>query len=234
MDLILIGKGKMNLLVASLAQEQGHRVVQVIDGPGDWKSGWAPGLVAIDFSVPGAVLDNLERALLAGIPVVIGTTGWYHRLEEARQLVERSSVAAIYGANFSPGVNAFYRIVAAAARALPAEYGVFVSEAHHRQKKDAPSGTAGRLAEVLAGAGRPPESMTSIRCGAIPGTHTVGFDAEADTITLTHTARSRRGFAEGALLAAQWLPGRRGLFEFSDVFDALVAAPPRPGAGERS
>ncbi|MHB8733966.1 MAG: 4-hydroxy-tetrahydrodipicolinate reductase [Terriglobales bacterium] len=232
MDLILIGKGKMNLLVESLAKAQGHRVVQFIDGPGDWKDGWMPGLVAIDFSVPEAVIDNLERALLAGIPVVIGTTGWYHRLEEARELVARSSVGAIYGANFSIGVNAFYRIVAAAARALPPEYGVFVSEAHHRQKKDAPSGTAGRLAEVLAGEGRPPESMASVRCGAIPGTHTVGFDAEADTITLTHTARSRRGFAEGALLAAGWLPGRRGLFEFSQVFEALLPAKTASGAGE--
>lgn len=223
MDLILIGHGKMNRLVETLAAEQGHRVVRIIRSPSEWTDGWTPGLVAIDFSIPGAVLDNLERAMLAGIPMVIGTTGWYDRMEEARKLVAESHVGAVYGANFSVGVNAFYRIVAEAARLIPAEYDVFVTEAHHRHKLDAPSGTASRLIEILTSQQHPPSSVASVRAGAIPGTHTVGFDSDADTITLTHTARSRRGFAAGALVAARWIMGRQGLYEFSAVVDAMAS-----------
>lgn len=223
MDLILVGYGKMNRLVETLAAEKGYRVVRTIRSPSDWTDGWTPGLVAIDFSVPGAVLENLERAMLAGIPMVIGTTGWYDRMEDARRLVEESHVGAVYGANFSVGVNAFYRIVAEAARLIPAEYDVFVTEAHHRHKLDAPSGTAARLIDILRAHEHPPSSVASVRAGAIPGTHTVGFDSDADTITLTHTARSRRGFAAGALVAARWIMGRHGLFEFSSVMDALAS-----------
>lgn len=223
MDLILIGYGKMNRLIETLAAEQGHRVVGTIRRPEQWSHGWTPGLVAIDFSRPDAVLDNLERCMLAGIPVVIGTTGWYERMEEARALVSEAHVGAVYGANFSVGVNAFYRIVAAAARALPAAYDVYVEEAHHKHKLDAPSGTAGKLLAVLQENQHPASSVASIRAGWLPGTHTVGFDSEADTITLTHTARSRRGFAEGAVLAARWIMGRGGLHEFSEVLDAILA-----------
>lgn len=223
MDLILVGHGKMNRLVETLAAEQGHRVVRVIRNPAEWTGGWTPGLVAIDFSVPGAVLDNLERAMLAGIPMVIGTTGWYDRMEEARRLVAESHVGAVYGANFSVGVNAFYRIVAEAARLIPTEYDVFVTEAHHRHKLDAPSGTASHLINILTAHQHPPTSVASVRAGTIPGTHTVGFDSDADTITLTHTARSRRGFASGALVAARWIMGRQGLYEFSAVVDALAS-----------
>ncbi len=221
MDLLLIGYGKMNRLVEALAQEQGHRVARIVHGPRDWNQGWTPGLVAIDFSVPSAAMDNLERAMLAGIPIVIGTTGWYEHLERARAMVAESMVGAVYGANFSVGVNAFYRVVRAAARQIPGEYDRYIYEAHHRHKKDAPSGTAGQLRRILE-ENQPPVSVASIRAGAIPGTHTVGFDSEADTITLTHTARSRRGFAEGALRAAAWLRGRTGLHEFSEVFDSIM------------
>ena len=222
MDLILIGYGKMNHLVEQLAGESGHRVLHVVRSGADWRHGWAPGLVAIDFSVPEAVLDNLERLMTAGIPAVIGTTGWYEHLDRARELVSRSPVGAVYGANFSLGVLAFYDTVAAAGAALPASrYDAFIVEAHHRHKRDAPSGTAKRLQQILAAAGHAP-SIASVRAGALPGTHTVGFDSEADTIALTHTARSRRGFAEGALAAAQWILGKRGLHEFGEVRDSAA------------
>lgn len=220
MDLILVGYGKMNRLVEQLAAERGHRVVRIIRSPADWSDGWAPGLVAIDFSVPGAVLENLDRLMTAGIPAVIGTTGWYDRLEQARSRVEAADVGAVYGANFSLGVAAFYGIVAAAAAALPpARYDAFIVEAHHRHKRDAPSGTAKRLAAILAEAGHQ-HTVASVRAGALPGTHRVGFDSEADTVTLTHAARSRRGFAEGALAAAQWILGKRGWHEFAEVREA--------------
>ncbi|HWG37593.1 MAG TPA: dihydrodipicolinate reductase C-terminal domain-containing protein [Terriglobales bacterium] len=220
MDLLLLGYGKMNRLVAELASERGHRVVQTLEAGEAWRAGWAPNLVAIDFSVPDAVLEHVECSMAAGIPLVIGTTGWLDQLVQVRALVDAASVGAVYGANFSVGVQAFYRIAQAAAAALPAEYAAFLWEAHHRHKLDAPSGTAKHLAMLLAAAGHDPGPVASTRAGALPGTHTVGLDGPDDTITLTHTARSRRGFASGALLAAQWILGKRGLHEFSEVLPA--------------
>ncbi|MGH9392972.1 MAG: 4-hydroxy-tetrahydrodipicolinate reductase [Terriglobales bacterium] len=220
MDLLLLGYGKMNRLVAELAVERGHCVLQALDQGDAWRAGWTPGLVAVDFSVPGAVVDHVERCMAAGIPMVIGTTGWLDQLERVRCLVEAAQVGAVYGANFSVGVQAFYRIAAAAAQALPAEYDAFLWEAHHRQKLDAPSGTAKRVADLLRASGHDPGAVASTRAGALPGIHTVGFDGPDDTITITHTARSRRGFASGALLAAQWVLGKRGLHEFSEAVQA--------------
>lgn len=223
MDLLLLGYGKMNRLVAEMAAERSHRVAATVDAGDAFPSGWAAGLVAIDFSVPAAVLDHVERCAAAGIPLVIGTTGWLDQLPQVQTLASNSAAGVIYGANFSVGVQAFYRIVAAGAASLPAAYDAFVWEVHHRAKKDAPSGTALHLAELLRQGGHDPGSVASSRAGSIPGTHTVGFDSPDDTLTLTHTARSRRGFAAGALLAAQWILGKRGLHEFSEVMDSLAA-----------
>lgn len=227
MDLLLIGYGKMNHLVAEMAAEQGHRVVKTIRRPGEWVSGWTPGLVAIDFSVPEAVLDHVERCMEAGIPLVIGTTGWNHHRERVQELVSHAQVGAVYGANFSVGVHAFYRIVRAAAQSLPASYEPYVWEAHHAQKRDAPSGTAKHLAALLEAGGRSGFSVASTRAGAIPGTHVVGWEGADDSITLTHTARSRRGFAAGAVVAAHWILGRRGLHEFGEVMDSIASGAPR-------
>ncbi|MGH9468303.1 MAG: 4-hydroxy-tetrahydrodipicolinate reductase [Terriglobales bacterium] len=223
MELLLLGYGKMNRLVEELASGSGHRVAARVDEHDAFPAGWAAGLVAIDFSVPGAVLEHAERCAAAGIPLVIGTTGWLDRLDAVRACAKRSAAGIVYGANFSVGVQAFYRIAAAAAAALPPSYEAFVWEAHHSQKRDAPSGTALHLAAVLRQGGHEPGAIASTRAGAMPGTHTAGFDSPDDTITLTHTARSRRGFAAGALLAAQWIQGRRGLHEFGEVMDSLAA-----------
>jgi len=225
MDLLLLGNGKMNRLVAELAPERGHRVVKVLDHGDAWTAGWTPGLVAVDFSVPGAVVEHIERCMAAGIPMVIGTTGWLEHLDAVRALVDRSAVGAVYGANFSVGVNAFYRIVQAAAAALPPDYEAYVWEGHHRQKLDAPSGTAKQLAALLASGGHAVAGIASSRAGAMPGTHTVGFDGADDAIALTHTARSRKGFASGALLAAEWILGRPGLHEFQEVLTQLETKP---------
>lgn len=221
MDLLLLGYGKMNRLVAEMAAEHGHRVAKTLDQADAWPAGWTPGLVAIDFSVPEAVLDHVERCTAVGIPLVIGTTGWLEDLDRVRGLVDAAATGAVYGANFSIGAHAFYKIVQTAAASLPSSYEAFVWEAHHREKLDAPSGTGKRLAELLRAGGHDPGVVASTRAGANPGTHTVGFDAKDETITLTHSARSRRGFATGALVAAQWILGRRGLHEFTEVLENL-------------
>jgi 4-hydroxy-tetrahydrodipicolinate reductase len=153
---------------------------------------------------------------------VIGTTGWYSRLEEASKIGASSNIGVVYGSNFSLGVNLFYQIVERAAQLFSAfdSYDPFIEEAHHKFKKDAPSGTALVLQKTLAKIyGDRPVPVTSVRAGYIPGTHAVSFDSVVDTIRLEHTARSREGFAEGALLAAKWIAGRKGFYEFREVLE---------------
>jgi 4-hydroxy-tetrahydrodipicolinate reductase len=181
---------------------------------------------AVDFSVGAAVPDHVRAAVQAGVPLVEGTTGWAPQLDEVRRIVERGKGALVYGANFSIGVNLFYRVVATAAQQLSRDpsYGAFIEEAHHIRKKDAPSGTALKLKDIVAKSFPEGVSVASTRAGHIPGTHRVGFDGIADQITLTHVARSREGFAAGALLAARWIAGRRGVYEFAEVLDEMLGS----------
>jgi 4-hydroxy-tetrahydrodipicolinate reductase len=175
--------------------------------------------VAIDFTMPDAVVENVRRAASLGIHVVVGTTGWSKHLEEVKGIVEAGEIGVVYGANFSIGVNLFFRAVreAAALFAKRPEYDPFLWEMHHRHKKDAPSGTALGLQSILREASGRNVEASSTRGGEVPGIHTVGFDSEADSITLTHTARSRKGFALGALEASKWIEGRKGLHSFEEV-----------------
>jgi 4-hydroxy-tetrahydrodipicolinate reductase len=231
MKLALFGHGAMNRLVEEQARAAGHEIGLVV-ASGDAAraaDSLAEALrghdAAIDFSVASAVLRNVEACTLANVPLIEGTTGWSDQLEDARRTVEAQGGALVYGANFSVGVNVFYRVVARAAELFAAvgAYAPFVEEAHHSRKRDAPSGTALKLKELLAA--RLPDqniSVASTRAGHIPGTHRVGFDSAADQVTLTHTARSREGFAVGALLAARWIQGRRGVYEFSEVMDEIL------------
>ncbi len=181
--------------------------------------------VAIDFSIGDAVIKNVEACALAHVPLVEGTTGWKQHEPTAKQLMIEHSGAMVYGANFSIGVNLFYRIVKQAAALFSAVdgYAPFIEEAHHKRKRDAPSGTALKLRDIMSEHLGPDIPTSSTRAGYIPGTHRVGFDSEADQILLTHTARSRQGFANGALLAAHWIVGRTGVFEFSDVIEEIIA-----------
>lgn len=181
--------------------------------------------VAVDFSVADAVPRHAAACARAGVPLVEGTTGWQQQQDRVRALVAEHDAAFVYGANFSIGVNVFYRIAARAAQLFAQfdEYDAFLEEAHHARKRDAPSGTALRLRAVLAAELGREVAVTSTRAGHIPGTHRVGFDSPADQITLEHTARSRDGFAAGALLAARWISGRRGFYEFADVIDEIVS-----------
>jgi 4-hydroxy-tetrahydrodipicolinate reductase len=228
--LALIGYGAMGQLVAKLANEQGHDVaMRFTSGDKDRSAeNLANSLhgcdVAIDFSIASVVRRNIDACAQAGVPMVEGTTGWNNELDWVKRIVAEHGGALIYGANFSVGVQLFYRIAARAAdlfRGLES-YDGFIEEAHHKRKRDAPSGTAVQLRTIVTeGLGRD-VPVTSTRAGYIPGTHRLGFDSVADQITLTHTARSREGFALGALVAAGWIIGRKGVFEFAEVFDEIL------------
>ncbi len=217
-NLALAGYGKMGRMVDQLAPEYGFRVTARLDIGREESLDGAD--VAIEFTAPAAVLGNIEKLAKRGIPAVIGTTGWLDNLEQAKQIVAAHDAALVWSPNFSIGVNVFQRVVAEAARLFESqqEYGAWVWEIHHGAKKDAPSGTLLKLVETMKKAGYSRTiDISSNRAGAHPGTHEIGFDSAADTITLRHTARSREGFARGALKAAQWIRGRKGFYEFGEA-----------------
>ena len=230
MKLALIGFGVMGQLVAAEARKAGDEVGAVITNKDLDIDQLAEQLyghdVAIDFSVGEAVLRNVEACARARVPLVEGATGWKQDETRAKQIMTEHSGAMVYGANFSIGVSLFYRIVKKAASLFAAieGYAPFIEEAHHQRKRDAPSGTALKLRELMSEHLGPDIPTFSTRAGYIPGTHRVGFDSEADQIVMTHTARSRQGFASGALLAAHWIVGRTGVFEFGDVIGEIILA----------
>ena len=228
--LAIVGYGKMGRLVEQLAPEFEFETAlkldefNNVDGEGVTAENFAGIEVAIDFSVPPVVADNAVKISALGVNLVIGTTGWLDELPRVQAAVERDNTGLVYGANFSVGVQIFYRIVEAAARTLAHEddYEAWAYEIHHSMKKDAPSGTMLRLVKAMKDSGYERNiDVSSNRAGAIPGRHEIGFDSEADTIQLTHTARSRIGFARGAMRAARWIVGRQGLYEFSSVWDQM-------------
>ncbi|MBI2971879.1 MAG: 4-hydroxy-tetrahydrodipicolinate reductase [Candidatus Aenigmarchaeota archaeon] len=241
MNIALIGYGKMGHELARLAKERGMTVSAIIDPTAQAAThttvsadALAHADVAIDFSVPDAVADHVRSAADIGKNMVVGTTGWYDSLEEVKKTVQEHNIGCIYSPNFSLGVNLFFTITEKAAQLFDkvSDYDAFVYEGHHNKKIDSPSGTAKALGDLLIKnierKKKPvfdrldrrilPEELhiASFRAGYIPGTHVVGFDSEADTIELTHTARSRAGFALGALLAAQWIRNKRGFYTMQD------------------
>ena len=226
-NLALLGYGNMGRLLEQLAPEFGFTVAlkldefNNVDGAGIIAENFRDIGVAVDFSIPSVVGDNAEKVSQLGVNLVVGTTGWLEELPRVRATVERGKTGLVYGANFSVGVQAFYGIVEAAAEILANEdsYDAWAYEVHHKMKKDAPSGTLLRLKELMERSGsQRPLDVASNRVGAVPGTHEIGFDSEADTIRLVHSARSRVGFARGALRAARWILGKTGVYEFSSVW----------------
>jgi 4-hydroxy-tetrahydrodipicolinate reductase len=225
-NLAIVGYGKMGRLVEQLAPEYGFSVGLKLDefNNADY-SGITPenfrGVdVAVEFSIPSAAAGNIERIAALGTNLVVGTTGWFGEMDRVKAAVERSGIGLVWSPNFSVGVNIFARVVAEAARLLAdeKEYGAWAWEIHHSTKKDAPSGTLLKLVGDMKKAGYAlPIDTGSNRAGRHPGTHEIGFDSAADTITLRHTARSREGLARGALKAAQWVAGKKGLYEFSEI-----------------
>jgi len=217
MKLLIVGYGKMGRLIDELAAAQGHTVVGRVD---EGRDEWAPADAAIDFSTAAALLANFPRFVELHVPLVIGTTGWNQHVDRLRDEAVRARLGVVASANFSVGVNVFQLVAEEAARLMreQEQYGAWIHEAHHATKRDTPSGTALLLREAMIEAGFSRGiDVSSTRAGAIPGTHTIGFDSASDTIELTHTARDRRGFASGALLAARWVQGREGWFSMLDV-----------------
>lgn len=226
--LLLLGQGRMGRAVEQLAPARGFVVAGALTietnaaGAGLTTTVLKDADVVVDFTQADAVLENIRRVAGAGKPMVVGTTGWYDKLDQARTIVEKGGAGLVYGANFSLGVQLFYRLAREAARlcAKWPQYEPYIVETHHRFKRDAPSGTAlelGRQIEATLG-GRMP-AIQSVRAGHIPGTHELGFDAEGETLMVRHSARSRQAFAEGALFAAGWVKGKTGFRHFSEILD---------------
>jgi len=230
MNLAIVGYGKMGKLIEQLAPEYecAIKLRPDIDNNANFegltKENFRGVDAAVEFSTPSAAPENIERLAGLGINVVIGTTGWFSELERARKAVERAGTGLVWSPNFSVGVSVFQQIVAEAARRMAPqkEYGAWAWEIHHATKKDAPSGTLLALVETMKRNGytRPIDTSSS-RAGAHPGTHEIGFDSSADTIAIRHTARSREGFARGALRAARWIAGKKGFFDFREIVGQL-------------
>jgi len=231
MKIALLGYGKMGKLVETIALREGWEIGPKLDiqdnakGEGITPASMAGVDVAIEFSQPEAVVANVEAAARTGINVVVGTTGWADERDKVEKIVQDSGIGLIYGANFSLGMNLFFEIVSQASRAVGMipQYDAYVHEEHHRAKKDAPSGTALSLLDIIRPhLTKPNPGVTSVRAGHIPGTHVIGFDSEADSILLEHRARNRQGFAEGAILAARWVAGKKGIYDFRKVFREIA------------
>ncbi|MCU1243097.1 MAG: dihydrodipicolinate reductase [Candidatus Acidoferrum typicum] len=228
--LAIVGHGKMGRLIEQLAPEYGFDVRLAL---GSARNACGAGLtrenlrgvdVAVEFSAPSAAAQNIRQLAALGVPVVVGTTGWFQDLACVREAVQSSGGALVWSPNFSVGVYRFRQIIAEAASAFAAEheYEAWGWEIHHGAKRDAPSGTLLAVAEEMKQAGFDRAiNLSANRAGAHPGTHEIGFDSSSDTITIRHTARSREGFARGALRAAHWIMGKNGVFEFREIVNQL-------------
>ena len=227
-NLALLGYGKMGKALAQLALQRGFEVRLVMDadanaqGRGITREKFQGVEVCVDFTTPDAVVENIHRVAVLGVNLVVGTTGWDKHQAEVRKVIEQTGVGMVYAANFSIGVNLFYRLARAAAEIFAPfpMYDPFLTETHHKMKKDAPSGTALEITRQIqpyfADRDIP---VASVRAGYIPGVHELGFDSEADAIVLRHTARGRQGFAEGALYAARWVVSKKGFYSFAEVLE---------------
>ena len=230
MRLAFIGNGRMGRVVIAQARAAGYEVGVVLSsadaraGPEGLAAALSGHDAAIDFTAADAVLAHVAACVRAGVPLVEGTTGWREQEAEARRLVEQGG-AMVYGANFSIGVNLFYRLVDRAGELFRGMgYDAYIEEAHHAKKRDAPSGTALELRRLLVGRLGREVPVASTRAGHILGVHRVGLDSAADDVVVTHTTRSRESFGAGALAAARWLAGsgRRGAYAFGDVLDQIL------------
>jgi 4-hydroxy-tetrahydrodipicolinate reductase len=226
MKIAIVGYGKMGRMIERFALERGHEIGLKLDEfnnanfEGITAANFAGVDVAIDFSVPAAAVQNMERISALGVNLVVGTTGWLEQIDHVREVVAKAGTGLVWSPNYSVGVNAFFRIVKEAAKLLSGapEYEAWAWEIHHSAKKDAPSGTLLKIVDEMRKSGYDRTiDIGSNRAGTIAGTHEIGFDCAADTITLRHTARNREGFALGAVKAAEWVAGKQGFYEFGDI-----------------
>jgi len=226
MKILLLGRGKTGSLVADVARHRAHAVEVLCSADNPHASALTSDRLAsvdvvIDFTTPHAVLQNIRACMSSKKNMIVGTTGWYGELQKVRRMVEESEAGFLYGSNFSIGVNLFFDVARAAALALQHDYSGQIFERHHAQKKDAPSGTAITLEELVREASGAELEIISFREGDVVGMHELVLDSPADTIYVCHDAKSRRGFAEGAVRAAEWLAGKTGFFDFKDVWRKL-------------
>jgi 4-hydroxy-tetrahydrodipicolinate reductase len=228
MNILVLGRGKTGSLVAEVARQRDHHV-DVLGASDNLQASaltaeaLAPIDMVIDFTTPTAVVGNVEACVRAKKSIVVGTTGWYSELVRIRPMVEDPGcgIGLLYAANFSVGVNLFFEVARTAAAALQHQYFGQIFERHHAQKKDAPSGTAVMLQRIVQDASNAELEITSFREGDVVGMHELVLDSPCDTIYVCHDAKSRRGFAEGAVRAAEWLVGKKGFFDFKDVWRHL-------------
>jgi 4-hydroxy-tetrahydrodipicolinate reductase len=223
MKILLLGIGKTGSLVRDVAMERGHSVdvlleTENVNAAGLTKERLGGIDVVIDFTTPHCVLDNIRACIGNGNNMVVGTTGWYEQIPEVRAEVERRGTGFLFGSNFSVGVNMFFELVRTVAPALKQGYAGHIYERHHATKKDAPSGTAATMQNILQSASDAEVEITSFREGDVVGMHELTLESAADTIYLCHDAKSRRGFAEGAVRAAEWLNGKKGFYDFKDIW----------------
>ena len=226
MKLLLLGAGKTGSLVADVARERGHEIetLRSVANPSAsalTKENLAKFDCVLDFTTPNCVIDHIGACTEAGKNMVVGTTGWYSELAGVRTLVEQRGTGFLYGPNFSIGVNLFFDLVRDSVPAMQHKYFPHIYERHHAQKKDAPSGTAATMQTILQEKTGAEIEITSFREGDVVGMHELVLDSDNDTIYLCHDAKSRRGFAEGAVRGAEWLAGKKGIFEFKDVWREL-------------
>jgi 4-hydroxy-tetrahydrodipicolinate reductase len=230
MNILLLGRGKTGSQVAEVARRRGHEVQVAGAAENAACAALTPDKlrevdVVIDFTAPSCVVDHIEACVSAGKNMVVGTTGWQGEVDRVHKLVESHGTGFIYAANFSVGVNLFLDVARAAAAALHHDYSGQIFERHHVQKKDAPSGTAIAIQRVIRDAGGTGEGkhleITSFREGEVVGMHEVVLESDADRIYLCHDAKSRQGFADGAVRAAEWLAGKKGFYDFKDVWREL-------------
>jgi 4-hydroxy-tetrahydrodipicolinate reductase len=223
MKLLLLGAGKTGSLVAEVARERGHEIEILRSTDNLHASALTADQLAaidavIDFTTPDCVLENIHACVVAGKNMVVGTTGWSDELASIRKLVEQHGTGFLYGPNFSIGVNLFFDLVRQGAPALEQQYLAQIYERHHAEKIDAPSGTAATMQQILQENSNAEVEITSFREGDVVGMHELVLDSPHDTIYLCHDAKTRRGFAEGAVRGAEWLAGKKGFFEFKDVW----------------
>lgn len=223
MKILLLGAGKTGTLVAEVGRQRGHEVKILRSADNAYASGITRGLLApinvvMDFTTPDCVLENIRACVAAGKNMVVGTTGWHSEIPHIRTEVEGRGTGFVYGSNFSIGVNLFFDLVQTATPALQHKYLPHIYERHHAHKKDAPSGTAVTIQGLLQQNSDLEIEVTSFREGEVVGMHEVVLDSTHDTIYLCHDAKSRRGFAEGAVRAAEWIAGKKGFFDFKDIW----------------
>ncbi|HZD92835.1 MAG TPA: dihydrodipicolinate reductase C-terminal domain-containing protein [Candidatus Sulfotelmatobacter sp.] len=226
MKILLLGRGKTGALVADVGRERGHEVQSLGSRENQDGRALTPETLkdidcVIDHTTPHAVIPNIIRCVEAGTPLVIGTTGWYQHLDKVRELVSERKGALLYGSNFSIGMNFFFKAVQAVAPILKHNYRGSIVERHHVHKKDKPSGTAVTLQKILESASGEQVEIASVREGETVGMHLLMIDSTNDTILFTHDAKSRLGFAEGAVRAAEWIKGKAGFYEFPEIVDEL-------------